>query len=261
QITSQQALFCPSAIQCFDPQDRVSVMVAVTQLSPVQWNKLAFKQLVLDEKKKATIRSLVQNHSEEFSNSTEDIIKGKGDGLVIVLHGPPGVGKTLTAESVAEFTEKPLITLRVSNLLTDRVDFSTTISKFLAYSVQLGAILLLDEADVILESRSYEDIKRNGMVSTFLQTLEYFKGIMFMTTNRIGTMDHAFQSRIQFAAEYTTLSTTTRRKIWKVFIERLENDDSRDDLLDNMDYLKDLKLNGRQIRNTMKLAQSLAIQE
>jgi AAA+ superfamily predicted ATPase len=171
-----------------------------------------------------------------------------------------------------------LIALRVSSLLTEGSDFSGSISEFLGYADRLGAILLLDEADVILESRSYEDIKRNGMVSgkfhsqvfsrmsvnskaAFLQTLEYFNGIMFMTTNRIGTMDHAFQSRIQYATEYTPLSTNTRRKIWKVFIERLENDDSREDLLDDMDYLKNLKLNGRQIRNAMKLAQSLAIQE
>jgi AAA+ superfamily predicted ATPase len=95
----------------------------------------------------------------------------------------------------------------------------------------------------------------------FLRTLEYFNGIIFMTTNRLGTMDHAFQSRIQYATEYTALSTVTRRKIWKLFIERLENLDSREELLEDTDYLKKLDLNGRQIRNAMKLAQSLALQE
>jgi len=179
---------------------------------------------------------------------------------------------------VAEFTEKPLVALRVSSLLTEERGFSNSISKFLGYADRLGAILLLDEADVILESRSFEDIKRNGMVSgkspsegfsiisadhraAFLRTLEYFNGIMFMTTNRIGTMDPAFQSRIQYATEYTTLSVASRRKIWKMFIERLENRDSREELLEDMDYLKKLDLNGRQIRNAMKLAYSLAIQE
>lgn len=91
--------------------------------------------------------------------------------------------------------------------------------------------------------------------------LEYFNGIIFMTTNRLGTMDHAFQSRIQYATEYTALSTVTRRKIWKLFIERQENLDSREELLEDMDYLKKLDLNGRQIRNAMKLALSLALQE
>jgi hypothetical protein len=56
----------------------MSVVVALPDLNPIQWNKLAFRQLVLDDKKKTIIRSLVQNHSEEFSSGTEDIIQGKG---------------------------------------------------------------------------------------------------------------------------------------------------------------------------------------
>ncbi|RDL34328.1 uncharacterized protein BP5553_07456 [Venustampulla echinocandica] len=182
QVSDQQALFCPNEVICFDPQNLKYEVVALSDLYPIQWNKLAFGQLVLDDKKKTIIRSLLQKHSEEFPA-----------GLVIVLHGPPGVGKTLTAESVAEFTEKPLIVLRVSSLLTDGGDFSGSISEFLGYADRLGAIILLDEADAILESRSYEDIKRNGMVS--------------------GT------------------------------------------------FYSEVFLNRRQIRNAMKLAQSLAIQE
>jgi len=78
KLTDEQALFCPSAIGCFDPQNLTSIVVAVTDLNPVKWNKLAFEQLVLDDSKKNIIRSMVENHSAEFLSSTEDIIQGKG---------------------------------------------------------------------------------------------------------------------------------------------------------------------------------------
>jgi hypothetical protein len=79
-----------------------------------------------------------------------------------------------------------------------------------------------------------------------------------MTTNRMTTMDAAFESRIQLAVEYHPLSVVTRRKIWKLFIKRLGNANSQEELLEQLDHLKRLDLNGRQIRNVMMIAESLA---
>jgi hypothetical protein len=80
-----------------------------------------------------------------------------------------------------------------------------------------------------------------------------------MTTNRLETMDPAFQSRIQMAIEYPTLSIGTRRKIWTNIINAVEDEDSREELLEEIDFLKRLDLNGRQIQNVVRLAQSLAM--
>jgi hypothetical protein len=79
-----------------------------------------------------------------------------------------------------------------------------------------------------------------------------------MTTNRIATIDIAFQSRIHLAIEYTSTSVSTRRKIWTVFIERLADADAREDLLEHIEELKRFNLNGRQIRNAVKVAKGLA---
>jgi AAA+ superfamily predicted ATPase len=92
----------------------------------------------------------------------------------------------------------------------------------------------------------------------FLRTLEYFNGIIIMTTNRMDTMDVAFQSRIQLAIEYKHLNIGSRRKIWGMFINKLENADAREELLDEMEYLKKSNVNGRQIRSVMKVSESLA---
>jgi hypothetical protein len=79
----------------------------VEDISEIEWNTKCFDDLVLDAAIKKTVQALVSTHSKK-RESFDDIVKGKGMGLVCVLHGPPGVGKTLTAECVAEFVKRPL---------------------------------------------------------------------------------------------------------------------------------------------------------
>ncbi len=80
-----------------------------------------------------------------------------------------------------------------------------------------------------------------------------------MTTNRLETMDVAFRSRIQMAIEYKSFSKVTRRKIWTNIINRVKDEETREELLDELDYLKGLDLNGREIQNVVKMAQSTAL--
>src|SRR5271154_2402284 len=84
-----------------------------------------------------------------------------------------------------------------------------------------GAIILIDEADVYLAERSLQDILRNGLVSVFLRHLEYFQGIMFLTTNRLTTFDDAFQSRIHFAMKFGILTKQAKTKIWNTFLAKV----------------------------------------
>jgi hypothetical protein len=80
-----------------------------------------------------------------------------------------------------------------------------------------------------------------------------------MTTNRLETMDVAFQSRVHMAIEYKPLSVAARRKIWTNIINRVSDGEAREELLDEIDSLKRLDLNGREIQNAMSVAQSLAM--
>ena len=90
--------------------------------------------------------------------------------------------------------------------------------------------------------------------------LEYYRGIIFLTTNRLGTMDVAFQSRVSLAVRFKSLTPDLRREIWLNFINRLDPIESyvKDELLAKLDELKTWKLNGRQIRNVLRMAQSIA---
>lgn len=178
----------------------------------------------------------------------------------MVLHGPPGVGKTLTAESVAEYTQKPLFPINVGEL-TMETSVVPRLQDVFDKASRWDAVLLLDEADVVLEQRSFEDLKRNGIVSVFLRMLEYYEGILFLTTNRLGTMDSAFQSRIHLAVRYKPLNPASRRQIWRNFIDRLDKSEqtAKAELLENLADLEQWDVNGRQIRNILTVAQSLAL--
>jgi AAA+ superfamily predicted ATPase len=74
-------------------------------------------------------------------------------------------------------------------------------------------------------------------------------------------MDPAFQSRIQLAVEYKQLGINSRRKIWEAFIETLPSQEERDELEEYIEVWKTHSLNGRQIRNVMNLARSLALND
>ena len=84
----------------------------VDKFTPVVWNRNAFDHLVLSTGIKQLIQSLVRADRRDGA-VIRDIIAGKGGGCIIVLHGRPGTGKTLTAEAVAEEQEKPLLTISV----------------------------------------------------------------------------------------------------------------------------------------------------
>jgi hypothetical protein len=105
--------------------------------------------------------------------------------MVAVLHGPPGTGKTLTAEGISELLKCPLYMVSAGELGTDSRYLESELQKILDICHAWGAILLLDEADVFLEKRNMHDIHRNALVSIFLRQLEYFQGILFLTTNRV----------------------------------------------------------------------------
>ena len=110
------------------------------------------------------------------------------------------------------------------------------------------AILLLDEADVLLEQRSGQNVHRNALVCVFLRELEYFQGIMFLTTNRVQQIDEAIASRIHLPLRYNSLSPAARMGIWDSFLKKAvtKGGKAHYDHID-LDFLATKDLNGRQV--------------
>jgi len=125
-----------------------------------------------------------------------------------------------------------------------------------------ATVVLLDEADVFLEERDLKDLNRNALVSIFLRVLEYYQGILILTSNRVGTFDEAFKSRIQLALHYKNLGEEQRKAIWHNFITRIRDlDESNVDYADLVQHISELgkeDMNGREIRNAITTARQLA---
>lgn len=250
----------PSTIKGFNLRRKKWHDLDVDRISPVKWNKESFDTLVMHEKSKDLIQALVVK--QVAVEKSTDVIAGKGNGLILLLHGPPGTGKTMTAESVAEIAEKPLYRVTCGDVGTKAEDVEKYLESVLYLGKTWGCVVLLDEADIFLEQRSLEDLQRNALVSVFLRVLEYHEGILILTSNRVGTFDEAFRSRIQLALRYDSLDQDQRHHIWKNFIDRLESfKDDTVDIADLRAHLKDLEkeeMNGRQIRNAITTARQYA---
>ena len=153
------------------------------RISDVKWNKEAFQNLVIERKARDLIEALVSN--QLAAEKSTDLIMGKRNGLILLLHGGPGTGKTLTAESVAEIAEKPLYRVTCGDVGIKAEKVEKYLESVLHLGKIWGCVVLLDEADIFLEQRSLENMKRNAPVSVFLRVLEYYEGILVLTSNRV----------------------------------------------------------------------------
>ena len=267
-LTDEQRLMATPIVRGFAFTEKLFLEFFVDGLTPIKWNTDCFEQLVLPTSQKELVQALVAEHSQRTDaggKGFDDIVKNKGLGLILVLHGPPGVGKTLTAECVAEFSKRPLYIVSSGDLGTNSSALDARLGKILDLASTWKAVLLIDEADVFLERRSLNDMERNSLVSIFLRTLEYYSGILFMTTNRVRTFDDAFKSRIHVPLKYDDLPKSSRVKIWRNFLDKLRFSDPEseggikvdvDDI--GYDRLAESPLNGRQIKNVVRTAKSLA---
>lgn len=251
ETVEEKDLFaCSPYVLGFSFRAKTWGMMRVSGIKPISWAKDAFERLVLDTKTKKRVRALVQNSSGSFS----DIIGGKGGGCVFLLHGEPGQGKTLTAETVAEDLRRPLYSISVGELGTDPDQLEERLREILDLATVWDAVLLLDEADIFLEARDEKDVLRNAMVGVFLRLLEYHQGVLFLTTNRVRNIDRAFYSRISVAIGFTKADLEKRMKVWTNLLGAAGITLAAEQIKD----LAGRDLNGRQIKNVIRTASTLA---
>lgn len=137
----------------------------------------AFDSLVLPPEHRDIVRALVKTHARTKRSLGSqppvptvqrefDIVQGKGKGLIILLHGAPGVGKTSTAECVAAHTGRPLFPITCGDLGgTSAQEVEENLERFFDLARRWGCVLLLDEADVFLGERIQGNIAQNSLVS------------------------------------------------------------------------------------------------
>jgi SpoVK/Ycf46/Vps4 family AAA+-type ATPase len=166
----------------------------------------------------------------------------------------------LTAEAIAERLQRPLYSvgeyrhsvldqrlisqISAGELSLDARELEAQLSRIVQTATHWKAILLLDEADVFLQTRSTLQLERNRLVAIFLRKLEYYQGVFFFTTNLVNDFDPAILDRIHLRLQYNNLDKEARKKILRQFLMTLEAT-VEDKWLDRFG---ETCLNGRQVR-------------
>ncbi|KAL1861690.1 hypothetical protein Daus18300_008658 [Diaporthe australafricana] len=288
-LRDEDLALLPRRLFAYTLRERKFVAIDVNYLRPIRREEGVFARLMIWKDYKDIVRGLVSSHfqkkelerlysSNAIEGLSQDLIQGKGKGLVLLLHGAPGVGKTATAEAVAMENNKPLFAITCGDLGLTASEVESSLTDMFRLAHKWDCVLLLDEADVFLSQRSRFDMKRNALVSVFLRVLEYYNGLLFLTTNRVGTIDEAFKSRIHLSLYYPPLDLTQTREIFRLNINKLRDIERQrfqltakpelvikeDDIIrfaeehynNPVDALG--RWNGRQIRNAFQIASGLA---
>lgn len=240
-------------VQIFDLGNHSYYLINSENLQDYQWDKDLINKLILPEENKTLINMLIESTKE----NQEDIIKGKMSGVVVLATGTPGVGKTLTAEVFGEFIEKPLYSIQCSQLGLSITDIEANLKGALQRAGRWGAILLIDEADVYIRERG-DDIQQNAIVGVFLRLIEYYSGVLFMTSNRGDIIDDAIISRATAWIRYDNPDTELLKKIWIVLGKNYKKEFSKKELDELVKDAKLKNISGRTVRNLLKLASMLA---
>ncbi|KAJ5377843.1 uncharacterized protein N7496_005252 [Penicillium cataractarum] len=266
KVPEEDIIILPSKIFAFVLKDRKWAVIDINHVefadTTDQPRDRGWNSLVLPHSHKKMVYSLVQAHFRHRSEETQeryshsDLIRGKGKGLIILLHGAPGVGKTSTAECVAELCDLPLYPITCGDLGITASEVESRLKYIFTQAQKWKCVLLLDEAS-------------SSFLQIFLRVLEYYQGILFLTTNRVGKIDEAFRSRVHISLYYPPLD---KRTTLKIFAENMKLAEMRgkdaivvkkDDIsrFANNHYKENdpqHRWNGRQIRNAFHIAVAMA---
>lgn len=171
-ITDHQSFLFPSRLFAFHFRTRLWELVDVSNLSPARFQPDILSTLVMKEGRIEMIKALSQKYIRSTERTKDaraefwsaDFIRGKGKSQIILLHGKPGVGKTYTAECIAEHTQRPLMTLSCADIGTDPEEVEDNLIYHFTAATKWGAVLLIDEADIYMEVSRIEIMTDGGLI-------------------------------------------------------------------------------------------------
>ena len=241
-------------VRVFNLRTHEFLKVHVDSLSEYQYDAKLGEKLVLPTHHRQLVDVLTGGAVHRMS----DIVKGKATGVIILCSGKPGTGKTLTAEVYSEVAKRPLYTVQCSQLGVTSDKLEEKLAEVLDRANRWGAILLIDEADVYIHERG-SSLDQNAVVGVFLRLLEYYAGILFLTTNRETVVDDAIMSRCTAHIKYDVLKGGARKaedlrpKLWKTLLAQYGVD------LDIGLCIGEFpEVSGRMIRQMIRLAKMMA---
>lgn len=257
----------PPMLSIYLPEHKTEIAVVPTEIEPKVFNKNIINQLILQEGVKDKVKTVIsrvldhESHLAIYETLGLSNLCQKGRGSIVLLYGVPGSGKTMTAEAFSEHYERPLIRIEANDMGNPSTIRDNLVEAF-RRAKKYNAMLLIDEVDVFIRKRGVHPVL-DEMTSVFLRTLEYFDGIIFMTTNLVGNIDPAIFSRIHLCVGIEEFDDNHRRQIWKgmmppALMEAITGNEFEKEKL--LDEISKIKLNGREIKTVIQNCVTQAVQ-
>jgi AAA+ superfamily predicted ATPase len=188
-----------------------------------------------------------------------------GLGLAFNFAGPPGTGKTICAEAVAQALGRKMLRVRYSEVESCWVgETGKNIRAVFREARTHEAVLFFDEADSIASRRfssvqSGHEREANQSVNILLKELEELEGVTIFATNMAANFDAAFERRIRTHILFRLPTAEEREKIWKVQIHPQRTPLGKD--VDFRELAERFEVSGGDIRNAVLKAAQMAAAE
>jgi SpoVK/Ycf46/Vps4 family AAA+-type ATPase len=227
------------------------------------------EDLVLNERADALLDELLfeaRDRTRFWENPTARRLFPRGTGLVALLTGPPGTGKTMMAQVVARDLDVDLVRIDVASSVSKYIgETAKNLRRIFAQAADMNAVLLFDEADALFtkrtEVRDAHDRYANTDTNYLLQLLEDFPGTALLASNKKNNIDPAFMRRIRYVFDFRLPDRTERLRIWQRLVSELLAPDIATSLAGALEALAEtLSLSGAQIKLAL-LAASFAARQ
>ena len=161
------------------------------------------------------------HHVGDFDQHMRSGDRGGPAALTMLLHGPPGTGKTELARHIAQRLDRPLMVRQYADLVSKWVgDTEKAIARAFELAEDTEAVLVIDEADALLfprerSCRSFEV----GQTTQVLTSLDLFRGIVVFTTNRVKELDRAALRRFNVKLELDYLTDEGKVLLYERYLK------------------------------------------
>lgn len=222
----------------------------------------SWDDIVISQDVKQNLKAIIKHVSYKrkiYKDWRLDIKLSRSTGILVLFSGPPGTGKTMAAEIIANELKLDLYRIDLSSVVNKYIgETEKNLKKVFDEAEKSNAILFFDEADALFGKRSeikdsherYSNIKINYL----LQKMEEYKGLCILATNLRNALDRAFLRCIRFVIDFPIPDADQRKAIWKKCFEpKIPNI--------NVDFkflAKQFKISGGDIRNITVNATFLA---
>lgn len=191
-------------------------------------SKYNWGDLVLPKEEKQLLRNAcnqVKYRHKVYGEWGFDKKLSYGKGLSMLFAGPPGTGKTMSAEIVANELNLEIYKVDLSQVMSKYIgETEKNLKEIFDEANRSHAILFFDETDALFGKRSEvkdsKDKYANIEVSYLLQKMEEYDGITILATNYLQNIDDAFMRRINYVINYPFPDAKERVKLWETMIPK-----------------------------------------